>query len=306
MTINIKMLDDLTGSKMPQRVREIYNYALIVVAYDLGLEKVEREDIDFDAWTYVDFETVYANFSKAHSTKYEYGDELGLGGSKIIELLGRTFALANHLLTFRDPVDALINPDKLGKINIKEVTQGYKAFYIELLSRALIAEIKDAQDTSTEGLYCQLESIRDEIRSLQDWHDGDTSDEYIDIQMNIVGSDFGHATHDVERIEQAIYDRNRPKGILNVINRLKSKSIVDIDLNTRMCKEKISDLGISANEAYIQILTEILEIHGNTALSYYQDTTVENNIDRIVLGIFDPIHFARSIIYCFIDSDFFE
>lgn len=82
--------------------------------------------------------------------QYDIGYD-GMSNAKVIELLGRTLALANHGLAHS------IDPDDIAQVKIKNVTKDYKGFYIQALARAIVYYVAYAKDKDTSELEARLE-----------------------------------------------------------------------------------------------------------------------------------------------------
>ncbi len=95
------------------------------------------------------------------SSSYSSPDSYNLGydslnNKVVIELLGRTMALANHAIA-----DS-INPDEIFKIDVKNFTKDFRGFYIHTLARAIkyyIENIKNKDLSRLESLLKDEEEI---------------------------------------------------------------------------------------------------------------------------------------------------
>ena len=95
------------------------------------------------------------------SSSYSSHDSYNLGYDSInnkvvIELLGRTMALANHSIAHS------ISPDDISKRDVKNITADFRGFYIHTLARAIdyyIENIKNKDLSRSEALLKDEEEI---------------------------------------------------------------------------------------------------------------------------------------------------
>ena len=144
--------------------------------------------------------------SNSHSSydSYDLGYD-SITNKVVIELLGRTMALANYSIA-----DS-INPDDIFKVDVKKVTKDFRGFYIHTLARAINYYIENIKNKDLSRLKSLLKDEEEIIEKAKLEYQSEESMLNLEVRA--------YALRD------EIYYKTKPTTFISFLNFLKSNGL---------------------------------------------------------------------------------
>ena len=140
---------------------------------------------------------------------YNFGYD-SLNNKVVIELLGRTMALANYSIAHS------INPDNISKIDVKHLTADFRGFYIHTLARVIVYYIEKNKNKDTSRLESLLKNEEEILEKAKLDYRSEESMLYIEQR--------------VYSLRDEIYYKTKPTTFISFLNFLRANGLC-YDLN---------------------------------------------------------------------------
>ena len=194
------------------------------------------------------------------SNSYSSYDSYNLGYDSItnkvvIELLGRTMALANHSIAHS------IDPDDVSKIDVKKVTADFRGFYIHTLARVIVYYIENTKNKDISRLESLLKDEEEILEKAKLDYRSEESMLYIEQR--------------VYSLRDEIYYKTKPTTFISFLNFLRSNGLCyDLNCDEVKIATKLKDYVNSQQIQDIEYIDDI-ELKRFPTISFAQFITSE-------------------------------